>query len=141
MKKIIFSILCLVSTTLIACNHEEIPVNPNDLPKAAQSFIQKYFAKSTIAIAIKDGNEYEVKFANGYEIDFDKNGEWKDVDCQMTAIPQGIVPTTIDTYVKNNFAQNFIVKISRDRHGYDVELNNDLDLEFDSNGKFIRIDD
>ncbi len=140
MKHVLISILCLFSVSLTACNHNDIPITKNELPKAAQTFIDTYFSQYEIATVLKDYNEYEVKFTNGFDIEFDKKGEWTDVDCQMMPVPNGIVPSAIVTYVTSNYAQNFIVKISREHHGYDVELNNDLDLEFDKNGKFLRID-
>lgn len=140
MKKITIAILCLLSINLIACTHTNTPITQSELPQKAQSFINTYFPSYDIAIVIKDGFEYEVKFTNGFDIEFDKKGDWESIDCQMSPIPNGIVPEAIVSYVMNNYAQNFIVQISRDHHGYDVELNNDLDLDFDKNGRFIRID-
>lgn len=141
MKRTLVLILCSIALTLSACNHENIPITKNDLPQSAQQFLNRYFSTCTIYQVLRDGHEYEVKFTNGFEVDFDKNGDWKEVDCHISAVPSAIVPMTIANYVSTNFPQNYIVKISVDHHGYDVELNNDMDLEFDKNGKFLRRDD
>lgn len=141
MKKIILCLICLASLTLSACTHDDVPINQKDLPQTAQQFINQYFSDCTIAVVLKDGHEYEVKFTNGYDVEFDRNGNWESVDCQMSPVPEGIVPTPIVNYVQTTYPQNFIVSISIDHNKYDVELNNALDLEFDKNGNFLRIDD
>jgi len=51
------------------------------------------------------------------------------------------VPATIAEYVKTNFPGTQIVKIDKERRGYEVELSNDIDLHFNSNGKLLYIDD
>ena len=134
-------VLSMFAVSMMGCSKDDVVIPQNQLPQNAQTFINTYFQDCTFAQAIKDGREYEVYFANGFEIDFDRNGEWESIDCKNVAVPTGIVPETIVNYVNQTFAQCFIVEISRDRHGYDVELNNGLDLDFDKNGNFIRIDD
>lgn len=140
MKKIIFFLLTLIALSGTACSNEHTPISVDQLPQTAQQFIKTYFSDCTISLIEKDGHEYDVHFANGYEIDFDKNGEWESIDCQINPIPNGIVPAAINNYIQNNYPQTFIVEISRDRHGYDVELNNHMELEFNQNGEFLRID-
>jgi len=43
--------------------------------------------------------------------------------------------------VKANFPDSQIVKIDKERGGYDIELSNDLDLRFNAKGKVLGIDD
>lgn len=140
MKKTFLSILCLISMSIMACSHENIPISKNELPQKALQFINSYFSEFEISTIFRDGNEYEVRFANGSDIEFTKKGEWKSVDFQTYPVPTGFIPEAILSYIHNNFAQNYIVEISRDHHGYDVELNNGIDLDFDKEGAFIRID-
>ncbi|WP_369695841.1 PepSY-like domain-containing protein [uncultured Duncaniella sp.] len=47
----------------------------------------------------------------------------------------------IATYVKQNHKGSRIIGIEKKRNGYEIELSNDLDLEFDKQGNFIRFDD
>ena len=57
------------------------------------------------------------------------------------AVPADLIPASIAEYVKTHFPGTQIVKIDKERRGYEVELSNDLDLQFNKNGKFIGIDD
>ena len=78
---------------------------------------------------------------NGTEVDFDKKGNWDNVDCKTKAVPASLVPAAIAQYVKAHYPNTVIVKIDKERGGYEIELSNDLDLKFNSKGKLIGIDD
>jgi hypothetical protein len=114
------------------------------LPAAAKTFIQKTFPGQTVSYAKIDFDgrkKYEVRLSNGVEVDFDKNGNWDKVDCNYSAVPASLVPTNIANYVKTHFAGAKVVKIDKERHGYDVELSNDLELKFNKQGQLMNIDD
>lgn len=139
--KIKFLILALVfATTISACGKEDKPIQKSQLPKNSQEFVDQHFADLQIAHIIKDYDSYDVKFTNGYDVEFNKKGEWKEVDCELDAVPAAIIPTNIADYVKTNFATSFIVRISKEYNHYDVELSTDLDLEFNLDGTYRRID-
>lgn len=140
MTKKIFILLCAVFVSLTACSKEDIPIQVSELPQTAQQFIKTYFSNQEVAYALKDNDSFEVAFASGYKVDFDKKGNWKEVDCKFDAIPAGIAPTSITDYVSRNFPTSFIVKIERDKKEYEVELNSGLDLKFDANGNFKKVD-
>ena len=55
-------------------------------------------------------------------------------------LSQAIVPPTIAAYVADNYSVTGINEISRDNRGYEVELNTGVELIFDRDGKFVRID-
>nr|WP_242499231.1 PepSY-like domain-containing protein [Flavobacterium sp. 140616W15] len=46
----------------------------------------------------------------------------------------------IVSYINTNFANTTITKIDKGTWGYEVNLSNGLELEFNSKGNFIRID-
>lgn len=140
MKKIFLVLLSAVAILATSCDRE-VTIPQGQLPAKSQQFLNQYFAGIEISYILEDYNSYDVKLSNGYEVDFYKNGNWKEVDCKYNAIPVGFAPQTIYDYVTTNFPTNFITKISHDNHGYEVELNNNLELEFDKNGNFKRIDD
>ena len=56
-------------------------------------------------------------------------------------IPTKIIPTEIAQYLQKRYNNMPIKEIKKKRTGYEVELSNGLDLEFNSKGKFLRIDD
>jgi len=115
-----------------------------ELPAAAQAFIKEHFSgQSVTAIKVeKDliGTEYDVVLSGGVKIEFDGKGNWEEIDANTTALPATVVPTVISDYVSKNYAGKAIVQIDKDRKGFDVELADDTELEFDTNGKFIRVD-
>ena len=110
-----------------------------------QKFISQYFQKGQVSTVILDNDyiskDYDVLMANGTKIEFDGNGNWKEVDGNRNAIPTGFAPKNIAAYVKKSFPNTKIVKIEKNKFSYDVELSNGLDLVFDTKGNFKRIDD
>lgn len=138
-KVLITAIFTLLAVTVFADN--EKPIQKHQLPKVSQEFINKYFKDFEISFCTKDHDSYDVKFTNGYEIEFSTKGEWKEVDCRKDAIPAAIIPIQVSKYVKQYYAKNYVTKINRDFNKFEVELNNGLDLEIDKNGKLREIDD
>jgi len=69
---------------------------------------------------------YEVHLTDGTEINFTSKGDWDKVDCQFKAVPAALVPAPIAAYVQANFQGTPIVKIDKERCGYDIELPNEL---------------
>ncbi|MDE6447978.1 MAG: PepSY-like domain-containing protein [Muribaculaceae bacterium] len=45
------------------------------------------------------------------------------------------------TYLSTNFKGVNVVGLEKKRNGYEVKLVNDIELEFDSAGNFLRYDD
>lgn len=43
--------------------------------------------------------------------------------------------------VQQQFPNMVITKIDKERHGYDIELGDELELKFNKNGKLLYIDD
>ena len=75
------------------------------------------------------------------EIDFDKKGNWLEVDCKKSAVPEALIPVPVKEYVKANFPREIITKIERGRTGVEIELGNDYSLKFNKKGKFVSMDD
>jgi len=138
MKKIIILLFGLFAINVFASCDRVISVG--DLPQNAQQFLQQYFNDINVLSVKLDDGHYEVVLNNGTEIEFNRKGEWKEVDCKTTAVPVGIIPDNITTYVLTNFPDKFIVKIDRDNKDYEIELNNGVDLKFDLNGNFLYAD-
>ena len=82
-----------------------------------------------------------MKFNDGAEVEFTRRGEWDKVDCKFSAVPDVLVPELIKNYVTTNFPGTMITKIDKERHGFDIELSNDLELKFDRTGNLMYIDD
>lgn len=144
MRTVVFAFLGML-LALSACAGTDVIIPFNQLPSAAQQFVNDFFSAETVSFvkAEREGafTDYEVILANGSQIEFDHNGNLEQVDCNRTAVPDGIVPGQIVSAVKAQFPNNFIVKYSVDRRDYEVELNNGLELKFNKAFKLIEIDD
>lgn len=142
MKKF-FSVIML-SITLVSFAQDK-PINYNQVPKEGQQFIGKYFgAKQVSSSMLEDdffSKEYKVYLLNGTKIEFDSDGNWKEVDGNRNPIPTGFVPAKIANYVKRSFPNTKITKIERERNEIEVKLSNGLEVKFDKNGNFKKIDD
>lgn len=137
------ALMCMMVSTV--CNADDRMVPVSQLPAAAKTFVQQNFNGKSIVYAEFDnefgGGRYEVMLNDGTQIDFDKKGNWDKVDCEMGVVPAALVPGTIANYVKTNFAGSTVTKIDKERHGYDVELSNGLELKFNKAGTLIGMDD
>lgn len=138
------AIICLFTVNTICMAHDrQIP--PEQLPAAAKTFIQKHFPGKTITKAEIDTEfmrtRYEVDLNDGTEINFNKDGSFDKVDCHTAPVPAAIIPAAIQKYVKTNFPGAMIVKIDKERYGYEIELSNNLDLKFNNKGAFLGCDD
>ncbi len=123
-----------------------ITQDAKQLPLVARNFINRHFTKPQIHYIkieseILQNKKYEVQLADFTEIDFDKQGNWLEVDCKKAAIPAALISTSIQEYVKTNFPREIITKIERERSGMKIELSNDYSLKFNKKGKFVSIDD
>ena len=148
MKKPLFPVLaalCLMFLLPVGCRADGRMIEPEMLPEAAKTFIKQYFPENTIIYAEKEveikGTTYEVRLDDGTKVDFDGKGIWDKVNCKIKAVPAALVPEPIAAYVNASFTGQQIVKIDKERYGYEIELSCDLDLKFNKQGKLIRVDD
>lgn len=122
--------------------------NPADvLPYAAKQFVEKHFPGATIlhvenkGSSVTDGTVFDVELSDKTDIDFDKDGEWREISTEgNVAIPADVLPTAVQDYLKANYAGQAIKSVDKDYDVMAVELANDVDLIFDLEGKFLRID-
>ena len=139
MKIFLVALMSLLVSNVALADDTPIPVE--QLPVAAKTFVQTNFQGKKIIYAEKDWNSYECRLDDGTKIEFNRKGNWKKVDCHMTAVPAAIVPAAIQQYVSTSFPGTVITKIDKERYGYDIELSNDIDLKFNYQGAIIGMDD
>lgn len=137
--------VAVLSFSCFACNAQKRNITVKELPATAQSFIKTNFPNQATSYIIEDkdlkGTEYEVRFTGGAEVEFDGQGNWKEVDANHSLMPAGVLPKNIAAYIAQNYKGQQVEKIEKKHRGYKVEFVNDLELEFDGNGNFLRIDD
>jgi len=146
MKKLIAILVMAMAVLQVTVARDVVTRDVTKLPNNAREVIKTNFPQSEISY-IKIDTEtfrskiYEVTLTDGTELEFDKKGSWIEIDCKKGKVPSIFVPANITQYITQNFPNQFIVKIEKDRRGYDVELSNDLDVKFDTKGNFMRLDD
>lgn len=149
-KNILIGTFAFTSLLFASCSNDDDSnqtlIEANALPTIAQDFVATHFNGSTYR-RIKmqdtpdaDGSVYEVYLSNGFEIEFDATGNWLDIDGRNIAIPAAIIPEPINNHVNENHPNLFITTIEIKPIGYQVELSNDLDLVFTSEGEFVQFD-
>ncbi len=145
MKKLAILLVCLFSMQAVAKADNEKPIQVKDLPQTAQTFISKHFADQKVAFA-KVENEifektYEVVFSSGDKVEFDRAGEWLEVQCRnMGQVPSDIVPVEIHRYVGETYPEAKIWSIERDRYDYEIKLSNGWEVKFDLKFNVIDLD-
>ena len=113
------------------------PISMKELPEVAHQFLSMHFPNLEIVELEReiDGTydrDYTVKLSDGTEVEFDRSGEWKEVDCEPRAVPTDIVPRQIVEYVVEHHTGSRIVKINHERDGYEVKLSEGMELEFNT---------
>ncbi|RQP18155.1 MAG: hypothetical protein EAS52_06420, partial [Parapedobacter sp.] len=138
-------LMVLLSAVLVlvaACDKEKV-VSADGLPSKAQTYITQHFPEHEILQVVKERDDlktsYDVYLSEGYNLDFDKNGNIVGVEGSKK-LPDSVIPSSILTYVNANYSDYFILDWELDDRGQEVKLSNGMELQFDKNGNFQRID-
>jgi hypothetical protein len=140
MKKTILAFIAIVSFGFSTAMAQNTNTNP-----AITQFVTQHFPNATVQMVMPDEDDIDVVLNDYTKIEFRLNNEWKKVDCEhsttFTAVPATIVPEQITAYVNANFPGAIIKKLEKNFRGWEIELNNGLELKFNSNFKVMEIDD
>ena len=117
-------------------------IEVTELPKPAQDFLKKHFNNREIDVVKKDAEHgekgYEVKLKDGTEIEFWKDGSYREVDGGKKPIPTAFIPALVKDYVSKNHPNEKITHIDYGHKDLDVDLTNNIDLEFTKEGKILK---
>ena len=144
MKKSIFFVLALVMSiclplTLMADNDQVITFDR--LPATAQTMLKQNFSDKVPLVITADCDDYKVMYTNGDKVEFDKKGNWRDIECKTSQVPAALIPAQITANVNATFPGAAITEIDQDRRGYSVKLSNGLELEYNRNFQIVELDD
>lgn len=144
MKKTTFTLF--LTLVMIASGNTIFAQNKQDIPQKITEYVAKHFPDNPIAKFEKDFDDgrviYEVGLRDNTNLDFNNKMEVIKIDSNSDskALPESVIPKVVQDHVKANYPNNFVVKWEKERRGYDVELNNDIDLKISYNGKKSKID-
>ena len=140
MKKLIFAFIAIVCIGFSSAMAQNTNANP-----AITQFVTQHFPDATVQMVMPDDDDIDVVLNDYTKIEFRRNNEWKKVDCEhsttFTAVPATLVPEQITAYVTANFPNAIIKKLEKNFRSWEIELNNGLELKFNSNFKVMEIDD
>ena len=148
MKKNILNLLAVASLifSTSACNSDdsdsrEVIVEVAELPEQSRNFLETNFNGFQVNRATKDVSSfdeyYEIFLNNGITIDFNRIGEWTEVDGNGLSIPTSFIDEEIVSYINTNYPTFPIESIDKKPYGYEVDLINNTELRFNTSGKLI----
>ncbi|MBR4649953.1 MAG: PepSY-like domain-containing protein [Bacteroidaceae bacterium] len=142
MKKFFMLMAAMMLTFNVAMMADDNRVITYDqLPQTAKTLLSQHFAKKVPLVVTMDWDEYEILYQSGEKVEFNKRGEWKSIDCRVSAVPSVLIPEQIKSHIKATFPGTTIIKLERDRRGYGVKLNNGLEVEYNTRFQVVEIDD
>ena len=143
MKKLMFLFVCLLSMQVVMADSDKL-ITVEKLPQKAQEFVKTHFAKADAAFTKMEreflDSSYEIMFVNGDKIEFDKSGNWKEIQCKRQSVPDAIVPAKIKAFIQENYPDAKVLQIEKDRYEYEVRLSNYWELTFDLEFNLIDMD-
>lgn len=143
-QKAIMAIVCLVAFQTPAMADNDKPITVNQLPATAQQVIKSHFSGMKVALAKMESGlidkSYDVIFTTGEKIEFDRNGNWTEIECKRTGVPAKLIPAQITNYVNANYAGNKILKIEKDRNEHEINLSNGVEIKFNKDFMVVDID-
>lgn len=113
-----------------------------ELPAGASEFLANHFSGIAVDIVKKDWEHgekgYEVILADNTEVEFWKDGKFREVDGRGKPIPTDYIDPKIVDYVKKNYPGKQITHIDYGHKDVDVDLTGKIDLEFTKDGNFLK---
>ena len=114
-----------------------------EIPSEIKTYISIHFPANTIIRAEKETefNEinYDIYLSESFNLEFNSEFDIIEID-GIIELPDSVIPQPILDYIAQNYTNNFITDWELEYNHQQVELNNNVELEFEINGVFIRID-
>jgi hypothetical protein len=133
----------LLLTILSSCEKEKV-IPTSELPTEIKDYVSTHFPNSSIVKSVKENDSftktYEILLEGNFKLEFNKKKEIIEID-GVSKLPDSVIPEKIRTYVFDNYPTNVITDWELEGKNQKIELDNDLALEFNMDGDFIRIDD
>lgn len=143
MKRVMLSGVAMIFSmgVFAQATTDKLPKNARDFISTSFSSVKTEEVKENSNWQIWEDEKYEVRLSNGMQLDFDENGDIIEIDSNNNeAIPETALPSTIVSYVKSKHPDAKVVGWEKQGKGQEVELSNDVEVEFDKDGNFLKID-
>lgn len=148
MKRLFKTVMMTIAGIVMMClptaaNAKAIMLS--EFPDAAQQMLKKNFSGRKVAMSTMETNlfyrNYNVVFTNGDKVEFDSDGNWKEIKCKRSPVPKNLIPQGIKNYLKHHYTNTSVKEIERYGSKHEVKLSNGMELTFDKDFRVIDIDD
>ena len=139
MKNIKYFLLMAMVMTMSADDDDRV-ITFEQLPQAAQAFHKAHFAAKAPLLVTADWDDFTIRYESGDKVEFDRSGNWKDIECYNSKVPTEAIPEQISAYLAQNYPGKSVIKLERHRSVYEVKLNNGMEIEFNRNFQVIDMD-
>ena len=137
--------LALVLVTFAIVKADDRPVTFNQLPQAAQTFINTNYPDEKVAFATVDDDfiraDYHVALVSGVMLQFEHGGSLEKIETRNGNIPAGIIPFQIIDMVKQYYPEAQITEYEIGKRSYEVKLSNRMEMKFNTKFQIIELDD
>ena len=137
--------LALVLVTFAIVKADDRPVTFNQLPQAAQTFINTNYPDEKVAFATVDDDfirpDYHVALVSGVMLQFEHGGSLEKIETRNGNIPAGIIPFQIIDMVKQYYPEAQITEYEIGKRSYEVKLSNRMEMKFNTKFQMIELDD
>lgn len=137
--------LALVLVTFAIVKADDRPVTFNQLPQAAQTFINTNYPDEKVAFATVDDDfirpDYHVALVSGVMLQFEHGGSLEKIETRNGNIPSGIIPFQIIDMVKQYYPEAQITEYEIGKRSYEVKLSNRMEMKFNTKFQIIELDD
>lgn len=112
--------------------------NMDELPQESTDFINEHFSSERVEEVdvddswynLSDSETYEVRLANGIELDFNSEGEITEIESDDgQSIPMSVLPDYIRDEVETKHPNANIINWEKDDKTHEIELDNDEEVE------------
>lgn len=128
---------------------KDILIPIEDLPAEAYNFIRQHFYNHDICFATKNINvatkitkpietEYTVRLTDDTVLEFDRKGNWKEIEGVRNEIPP-YLPEYAKDYLGKYYSDISIVQIERIGKKYDIKFNNGKEVIIADKGEVKEI--
>lgn len=135
-------LLAVVPLLLISCEKEEI-LPLTEVSSVISNYTSTHFPDNPIIQSIKDTDglelTYDITLEGEFFLEFNRKKEVIDIE-GLSKLPDSVIPAKLLEYMQSNYPDNFIIGWEVDDRNQQIKLENGLELEFNMNGVFLRID-
>jgi hypothetical protein len=132
-----------MATTLIFAQDKVVPYS--QIPSKIKNYVTTHFPKHSVIQSEIDTEglgfykQYEINLSDEIELKFNNKNRIIAI-YGKSKLPDSVIPKKIWKYIATNYPNNAIIDWEIDGKNQQISLDNDLELEFNMNGDFVKID-